>query len=168
MKKRMLTLIITFIIWLIFAGRISLPILLLGLGICAIVSLMFAEKVFQFLKVDYGLHIFLKKLFYIFLVLGAFIYDVFVSAIKVSRHAFELNPSFSPGIVKIKTSLSSVTGITILANLITLTPGTLVMDFDILNKNYYIHWIDVRTEDEAEMKKEIIGKQESWIQNIFE
>ena len=167
MKKTIVTLILTFMIWLIFAGKISLPIILLGLGICLVISLLFADKIFRLLKMDYSYKVFFKKIFYIILVIGVFIYDVFVSAIKVSQHAFELHPSFSPGIVKIKTSLNDITGITVLANLITLTPGTLVMDFDVLDRNYFIHWIDVRSRDEAEMKKEIIGKQESWIENIF-
>ena len=168
MKKKLLTLFLTFILWLVFAGRINLPVVIVGLIVCFLVSLIFAEKMFRMLTMDYGLKKFFKKIYYIILIIGAFLYDVFESAVKVSRHAFEINPSFSPGIVRLNTSLESITGITILSNLITLTPGTLVMDFDISDKDYYIHSLDVDSEDEAETKKEIIGKHEDWIKFVFD
>jgi len=100
-------------------------------------------------------------------VVSTFIYDVFLSAVRVSRHAFEIKPSFSPRIVRIKASLENTNSIAILANFITLTQGTLAMDFDILNKNYFIHWIDVRSDDEAEIKKVLISKHEKLIAKIW-
>ncbi|HEC81781.1 MAG TPA: cation:proton antiporter [Thermoplasmatales archaeon] len=56
-----------------------------------------------------------------------------------------------PGIVKISPGLKTDLGITLLANSITLTPGTLTVDINNETNDLYIHWINVK--DEALKKK---------------
>ena len=51
----------------------------------------------------------------------------------------------NPGIVKMPTGLKTDLGITLLADSITLTPGTLSVDIDEKNNDLYIHWINVTT-----------------------
>jgi len=46
------------------------------------------------------------------------------------------------GIVKLETNLKTPFGVAMLANAITLTPGTLTVDVDDEN-NFYVHWIEV-------------------------
>jgi len=48
-----------------------------------------------------------------------------------------------PGIVKISPGLKNNLSVTLLANSITLTPGTLTVEVD-EDKNLYVHWINVR------------------------
>lgn len=48
-----------------------------------------------------------------------------------------------PGIVKIPSKQKSDVGVAMLANSITLTPGTLTVDVD-SKKNLYVHWINVK------------------------
>jgi multicomponent Na+:H+ antiporter subunit E len=50
-----------------------------------------------------------------------------------------------PGIVKVRTTLKSDFAKTLLANSITMTPGTISVD--IIGEYLYIHWIYVRSED---------------------
>lgn len=168
MKKNFLTFILTLALWFVLAGRVNIPVFLLGTIICSIISLMLADNVFRLVQKKYGAKEFFLKIYYIFLVVSTFIYDIFLSAVRVSRHAFEIIPSFSPRIVKIKTSLENINSIAILANFITLTQGTLAMDFDMLNKNYFIHWIDVRSDYDAQVKKALIIKHENLIAKIFD
>ena len=52
----------------------------------------------------------------------------------------------NPGIVKISPDLKTDLGITMLANSITLTPGTLSVDIDEEKNDLYIHWINVKKE----------------------
>jgi len=52
----------------------------------------------------------------------------------------------NPGIVKISPNLKTDLGITMLANSITLTPGTLSVDIDEDKNDLYIHWINVKKE----------------------
>lgn len=52
----------------------------------------------------------------------------------------------NPGIVKISPNLKTDLGTTMLANSITLTPGTLTVDVDEDCNDLYIHWINVKKE----------------------
>ena len=77
----------------------------------------------------------------------------------------------NPGIVKISPNLKTDLGITMLANSITLTPGTLSVDIDEDTRDLYIHWINVK--DEALKKKEVdckyvCGNFPKWIRRIAE
>jgi multicomponent Na+:H+ antiporter subunit E len=52
----------------------------------------------------------------------------------------------NPGIVRISPKLKSDLGATMLANSITLTPGTLTVDIDEGTNDLYIHWINIKKE----------------------
>jgi len=49
----------------------------------------------------------------------------------------------NPGIVRISPGLKTDSGITLLANSITLTPGTLTVEVDEKTNDLYVHWINV-------------------------
>ena len=76
-----------------------------------------------------------------------------------------------PGIVKISPDLKTDLGITMLANSITLTPGTLSVDVDEEKRELFIHWINV---DEKAVKKKLVdcsyvcGGFPQWIRRITE
>ena len=73
----------------------------------------------------------------------------------------------NPGIVKVKTKLKSKAALTVLANSITLTPGTLTVDAE-EDGTLYVHWIDVKTTDEEEASREIPGRFEGFLKRIIE
>jgi multicomponent Na+:H+ antiporter subunit E len=77
----------------------------------------------------------------------------------------------NPGIVKISPDLKTDLGITMLANSITLTPGTLSVDIDEDKNDLYIHWINVKKEA-LEKKpvdcKYICGNFEKWVRRVAE
>ncbi len=77
----------------------------------------------------------------------------------------------NPGIVRISPDLKTDLGITMLANSITLTPGTLTVDIDENKNDLYIHWINVKKEA-LEKKpvdcKYICGSFPKWIRRIAE
>lgn len=70
-----------------------------------------------------------------------------------------------PGIVAIKTELRQDIAKMILANSITLTPGTFTLD--ILDDTLLIHWIDVRSEDPERAARLISGRFEKHLREIF-
>jgi multicomponent Na+:H+ antiporter subunit E len=74
----------------------------------------------------------------------------------------------NPGIVKVKTALRSDTGLTFLANAITLSAGTFCVDIDAQNGILYIHWIDVSSQDIDRATQLICGRFEMVLKNIFE
>jgi multicomponent Na+:H+ antiporter subunit E len=77
----------------------------------------------------------------------------------------------NPGIVKISPDLKTDLGITMLANSITLTPGTLTVDIDEDKNDLYIHWINV---NERALKGKsvdcnyICGNFNKWVRRIAE
>lgn len=82
-----------------------------------------------------------------------------------------LNPKLpvNPGIVKVPVDVKNEYGQAMLADSITLTPGTITMDIteEEGQTYYYIHWIDVATEDPAEAGEAIKGTLEKWTGRIW-
>lgn len=167
MKQKLLTFIIAFAIWIVFAGKLTSDVLIVGVGAGLITTVFFHNMLLRSINRPKGWFNYLRVLLVVIGFIPVFFYEVLVAALKVSRHVIEKKPSFCPGIVKVKTKLTNISAITILANLITLTPGTLTLDFDIAERVYYIHWIDVRTREEVEARKEIIEQFEKWLEVIF-
>ena len=71
----------------------------------------------------------------------------------------------NPGIVVIKTELSQDVAKVLLANSITLTPGTFTLD--IIGDTLLVHWIDVKSEDTAEATRLIAGRFEKHLKAVF-
>lgn len=71
-----------------------------------------------------------------------------------------------PGIVKVTTTLQGDLAKTLLANSITLTPGTLTVD--VIGQDLYIHWINVTTDDPQERTETIVRRFERILKEIFE
>lgn len=167
MLQKISAFIFLMIVWFIFAGKITIDVLIVGSAASLLVTIFFSDMLFREVPRRLPWYHYLKKLVLLLLFIPVFFYEAITAALKVSKHVFEKDPSFNPGIVKVKTELTDITGLTLLANLITLTPGTLTLDYDRGEKAYYIHWIDVETVEEAELKKKIIARFENWIGVIF-
>lgn len=76
-----------------------------------------------------------------------------------------------PGIVKISPELKTDFGITLLANSITLTPGTLTVDVDNETNALYVHWINVKNEvleKKPVQCSDICGNFQNWVRRIAE
>lgn len=71
-----------------------------------------------------------------------------------------------PGIVRVRTELTSDLAKTFLANSITLTPGTLTVDID--GQDFYVHWINIASDDPAEQTEQIVRRFERMLKEIFE
>jgi multicomponent Na+:H+ antiporter subunit E len=69
-----------------------------------------------------------------------------------------------PGIVKITTGLKTDLAVTLLANSITLTPGTLSVDVDERTNALYVHWIWVRKREPV--AEEVCGVFPKWARRI--
>jgi len=75
----------------------------------------------------------------------------------------------NPGIVRIKPGLKTDLGRTILANSITLTPGTLTVDIDKKEGDLFVHWINVQeTKTEEEKMKAVCSSFPEWARRLSE
>jgi len=68
-------------------------------------------------------------------------------------------------VVMIKTDIKSDLGIVLLANSITLTPGTITID--IKGEHLYVHWLYARTTHFEYAAELIKGRFEYWLGRIF-
>ena len=84
--------------------------------------------------------------------------------IDVAKRVIDPKLPINPGIVAIKTNLKQDYKKLILANSITLTPGTITMD--VQDDTLFIHWIDVTTTDIKEASKEIAGSFEDTLKEL--
>ena len=72
-----------------------------------------------------------------------------------------------PGIVRVRTELKSPLAVAVLANSITLTPGTLTVNAT-TDGVLYVHWITVRAQDDAAAAACVTQRFEWYIRKIFE
>ena len=76
---------------------------------------------------------------------GLFVYELFLSAVKVALLVIQpdMHRHLRPGIIAFPLTVTRDAEITLLANLITLTPGTLSVDVSDDRKFLYVHAINV-------------------------
>ncbi|HHY28019.1 MAG TPA: Na+/H+ antiporter subunit E [Desulfitobacterium dehalogenans] len=92
---------------------------------------------------------FLDSKFYLFTLQAVvelfflFIYELFTSSIMVIREIIKPKIDIKPGIFSLETSLESDVEVTLLALLITLTPGSVVMEISPDKRMFYIHAMDI-------------------------
>ncbi|MBN2281990.1 MAG: Na+/H+ antiporter subunit E [Candidatus Marinimicrobia bacterium] len=97
-----------------------------------------------------------------------FLWEMTKANLHVAYLVLHPNLPIKPGIVKIKSSLKNESAITVLANSITLTPGTLTIDYNEKTGELYIHWIDVKSVDEKKDTEIIGAKFENLLKEVFE
>jgi multicomponent Na+:H+ antiporter subunit E len=100
--------------------------------------------------------------FLVFYAIGPFFASMVKANLDVAYRI--ITGRIKPGIVRIPSGLKTDFGVSMLANFITLTPGTLSVDTD--RKNIYVHWLYVRNkEPEA---GEVCSCSPSYIRRITE
>jgi multicomponent Na+:H+ antiporter subunit E len=103
---------------------------------------------------------------YIFVFLG----ELIKANIDVAKRCFGGCKDVNPGIVKVPVDLKPDYAQAMLANSITLTPGTITME--VVEEDgqpyYYIHWIDVADQDRVKAGEIIKGRMENWIRRIWQ
>lgn len=74
---------------------------------------------------------------------GLFVRELLLSALQVAWLVVQPKPRLRPGIVAYPLTVTTDVQIALLANMVTLTPGTLSVDVSRDRKTLYIHAIDV-------------------------
>jgi len=98
--------------------------------------------------------------------LCSFLYELLMSAIKVASTVLKPNMNLQPGIFAYELKVERDFQITMLANMITLTPGTLSVDVSDDKKTLYIHALD--TSDFEAKKQDIANGFERQILEAFQ
>ena len=166
--RRLIYFIIGLIIWLLLTwpyadGQIDVQVVIAGMIASFIAAVLFHEM----LPKEHHLFVSPIRFFWFLAYIPVFFYYIILANFDVVYRALHPQMPIKPGIVKIKTNLKTPSGITALANSITLTPGTLTVD--LTDDGYlYIHWINVKSHDVEEATKHISQKFEWFLSRIFE
>ena len=149
------------VVWIGFTGTLDTTELLVGVVIAGILSAM-AIRIFTCCDLSILAP---TKLFYLTKFVVVFVIALIKSNFDMARRVLSPSLPINPGVVKFKSKLKSNFSKMVLANAITLTPGTL--SIDVIGDTFYIHWIDVTTTDPEEAFKEIAEEFESILLKIF-
>ncbi len=161
--RRIIYFILAFITWVVLTWSVDIQFIIAGLVASAIVSILFHEM----LPKEHHIFISPVRVFWFLVYVPVFFYYILMANFDVVYRALHPAMPIKPGIVKIKTKLKTDSGITALANSITLTPGTLTVD--LTDDGYlYIHWINVKSDDVEEATRYIAKRFEWFLVKIFE
>ncbi len=108
----------------------------------------------------------IKKIWFFIVYIFVLAKEVVVANFDVAYRVIHPKMPINPGIVIIKTELKQDLAKMILANSITLTPGTFTLD--VSDDTLLIHWINVKTDKVEEATKIIGEKFERYLKVIFE
>ncbi|HPR58048.1 MAG TPA: Na+/H+ antiporter subunit E [Bacteroidales bacterium] len=163
LKGQFILFIILEFFWIFWNNSLDLTIWLYGLVIVIPLVFLFSKGTYIF---D-GIKLTPKSLMYSFLYIGIFIVALIKSNLDVIYRVLHPKLPIRPGIIKIETRLKSPMARMILANSITLTPGTFTVD--IKDNILYIHWIEVCCEkDMYKINQKISQKFENILIKIYE
>lgn len=168
--ERLALFAISFVFWLLLVwpvspvdGRMLVGDIVAGLVVAAFVAMVMGEMI----RSKLGRLLNPVSYFWAIIFIFVFSYYVIKGGMDVAWRVLHPAMPINPGIVRIRSVLKTDTGRTVLANSITLTPGTLTMDVTD-DGIFYIHWLNVRTVDEEAAAELILRRFEWFIQRVFE
>jgi multicomponent Na+:H+ antiporter subunit E len=147
MKKKISTFLILWIVWVLIAGFDLMEIALGG-----VVALILSLIITKYVSYSFGFGAIVGLFKFIFIYLPVFIYKLVIANLDMAYRVLSPKMPINPGFVEVPTSLKSDFGKLVLANSITLTPGTLSLDVE--QDHVLVHWVNVQ------------GKKEEAQQNI--
>lgn len=147
--------------WLMLSGKLDTDVLIVGAVASLIIALLYRDGLSFFTEFRFTPQAIVAGFRYY----GYFLQELFKSNLKMA--AIVLSPSLpiTPGIVKVRTRLKSRMGRLMLANSITLTPGTLTVEM--AGEWLYIHCVTLGATDVEAATAEIVSGFESYLEVMY-
>jgi len=154
--------IVVYAVWHMVTWNAEPANFITGAFVSIIVTAIFGREFPFHPEKTFKLKRYMKFLKFLFVFLQQMVKANFLMAYRI------LTPSLpiKPGVVTIPLVLKSPLGRLVLANAITLAPGTFTMD--ITRDTLVIHWIYVETEDPVEAGEMICGRMQRILKEVFE
>jgi multicomponent Na+:H+ antiporter subunit E len=99
--------------------------------------------------------------------LPVLLWQVIVAGVDTLISLVYVELPIKPGMVKVKTTLTGDTALTLLSYLISLSPGTLTVETDRAKGYICVHWRNVASENIEETTRLIVAKHERMLALIF-
>ena len=168
-SERLVLFAIAFAFWWVLAwpvseeGGLLMTDVIVGLVMAALVAMvmraMFRRNFVRLLNP--------RSWFWMIVSLFVFSWYVMKGGMDVVYRVLHSAMPIHPGIVRVRSTLQTDTGRIVLANSITLTPGTLTVEVTD-DGVFYVHWLNVLSVDDEEAAEHILRRFEWFIQRIFE
>lgn len=129
--------IIFFLIWVIFNGQFTLEIAAFGVVIAGFIYWFICKFLDYDPKTDLILW---KKLFQVLYYVFILVREIIKANFTVMKMIMSSRYEIEPAVVRFKTDLKTQTARILLANSITLTPGTITVSLE--NDEYVVHCLD--------------------------
>lgn len=156
------TFLVCFLLWLLLTGSLNRDEVLAGLLISVVVTAISAKR----LSILNGVRFSLTSPIALVQYLGYFFKALFIANIDLAKRILSPALPINPGIVEVETTMQSDLGKLLLANSITLTPGTLTVD--VYDNRLLVHWINCESETDIEAAtKEVASQFESYIKGFL-
>lgn len=159
------------VVWAALQGAFDIPNLLFGLLLGLGVT-VFARPIFdrgdpsENRRVRDGGNP-IRRIWRFFVLLLVFLRELLMSSLRVARITVAPTLDVRSGVVKYPLDVTTDREITALANLITLTPGTMTLDVAPDRRHLYIHTMSVETDDGSEVITEIKESLEKHVHRAF-
>lgn len=145
--------VLLFVFWLLLTGSLDLAELIAGLLVALVVTLISRPH----LGIFNGLRLTPAAVPAFLAYLGLFLVALVRANLDMARRVLSPSLPLRPALVEVRTELQSPLGRLILANSITLTPGTLTVDVG--EGTLLIHWIDAPPALDIEGATEVLTRQ---------
>ena len=155
-----LWLLLTFV-WIAISSSLAIESVAAGTVISAAMAYVFARK----FEIWRGIRFSPQRLYHFILYTGVFLVELVRANINMMRYVYAPRVSINPGVVKVKTGLKSPIGRLALANSISLTPGSLVLDMS--EEELTVHCLDMRTIDVNDPSRTIARPFEKHLEKSF-
>lgn len=160
--KQIVCIVLVLALWLLLVWSLQWQDVVVGAFFAMLVGIILAD-----IYPDHPHAIFNpRRILWALVYIPYFFYYVIKANFDVAYRVLHPDVPIRPGIVKVRTELTSSMARTFLANSITLTPGTLSVDVD--GQDLYVHWINVQGDTEEAHTKEIVQRFERFLKEIFE
>ena len=160
--KQVLCIVFTFVLWLLLTWTPGVADVFVGV----VVALLVATLLSHIYPDDPHKALDPRRVFWFLVYIPYFLLYCVRANLDVAYRVLHPDMPIRPGIVKVRTDLTSEMAKTFLANSITLTPGTLTVDID--GPDLYIHWINVVGEGVEEHSARIVRRFERLLRRVFE
>ena len=147
--------------WVLLNSSVDPEVLVIGAGVSLLISLIFCAKCDVFSEINFTPKAIVASVMFIITFVGALVR----ANLSITKRVLSPSLPLNPGIVQVKTKLKSKVGRMVLANAITLTPGTFTLELD--GEDFYIHWVDVKSGDQEESTKEIVSGFEKYLEVMY-
>lgn len=154
-----------FIIYVLFNGSITLYDIVTGIVVALTVSLLFSKIVVT----SEGKSLDPRRLLWLLAYLAHYLTIIELRAhLDVAKRIVDPKMPIRPGIVRVPYTTSTDYGTVLVANSITNTPGTVVVDLDEDKKIMYVHWINVKALTPQETYTHISKTFDKYARKIFD